>query len=167
VAETAGGGLSRVGAVRRDVAATSAGTTGDNATVNTDALGLLWTRNLDPCSGIAKSHAAIDITTATTTEIINESAGNKVYICSLNIVTTAASNITMVEDATDACADPDAAIIGGLTAAEGWNFAANGGLAIGSGGSSVFITAATDMNVCLLTSASTQVSGSVTYAYAP
>ena len=82
-------------------------------------------------------------------------------------MTNAANNITMVEDATDACADPDAAMIGGLTAAEGWNFAANSGIAVGAGGSAIFITASTDMNVCLLTSATTQVSGSVTYAYAP
>lgn len=43
-AETAGGGLARVGTVRRDTAASSADTTGDNATLNTDANGLVWVR---------------------------------------------------------------------------------------------------------------------------
>lgn len=42
VAETPGGGLQMAGAVRRDTAASSAGTTGDNATLNTDAVGKLW-----------------------------------------------------------------------------------------------------------------------------
>lgn len=42
-AETAGGKLSMSGSVRRDTAASSAGTTGDNATINTDATGRLWT----------------------------------------------------------------------------------------------------------------------------
>ncbi len=42
-AETAGGGLAMAGSVRRDTAASSAGTTGDNATLNTDATGRLWT----------------------------------------------------------------------------------------------------------------------------
>lgn len=41
-AETAGGTLLMAGTVRRDTAASSAGTTGDNATLNTDSLGRLW-----------------------------------------------------------------------------------------------------------------------------
>lgn len=43
-AETAGAQLNMSGSVRRDTAASSAGTTGDNATINTDATGRLWTR---------------------------------------------------------------------------------------------------------------------------
>jgi hypothetical protein len=42
-AETAAGNLLMIGAVRRDTLASSAGTSGDNATVNTNALGALWT----------------------------------------------------------------------------------------------------------------------------
>jgi hypothetical protein len=42
-AETAGGTLVMMGSVRRDTAAASAGTSGDNATINTDATGKLWT----------------------------------------------------------------------------------------------------------------------------
>lgn len=42
-AETAGAGLSRAGTVRRDAPASSAGTDGDNATLNTDANGRLYT----------------------------------------------------------------------------------------------------------------------------
>lgn len=41
-AETAGGTLLMAGSVRRDTAASSAGTSGNNATVNTDANGKLW-----------------------------------------------------------------------------------------------------------------------------
>lgn len=41
-AETVGGGLMMAGTVRRDTAASSAGTTGGNATLNTDSLGRLW-----------------------------------------------------------------------------------------------------------------------------
>jgi hypothetical protein len=41
-AETAGSQLSMAGTVRRDTAASSAGTTGDNATLNTDSVGALW-----------------------------------------------------------------------------------------------------------------------------
>lgn len=49
-AETAGGALAMVGTVRRDTAASSAGTTGDNATLNTDANGRLYA--IDAASGI-------------------------------------------------------------------------------------------------------------------
>ena len=41
-AETAAGNLVPLGAVRRDTAASSGGTTGDNVTVNTDATGHVW-----------------------------------------------------------------------------------------------------------------------------
>lgn len=41
-AETAGANLVMAGSVRRDTAASSAGTTGDNATFNTDSRGALW-----------------------------------------------------------------------------------------------------------------------------
>lgn len=44
-AETAGGKLAAVGTVRRDTPASSAGTSGDNATLNTDASGYLWTND--------------------------------------------------------------------------------------------------------------------------
>ena len=42
VAQTAGGALDMCGTVRRDTAASSADTSGDNATLNTDANGNLW-----------------------------------------------------------------------------------------------------------------------------
>lgn len=42
-AETAGANLVMAGAVRRDTAASSSGTSGDNSTINVDALGKLWT----------------------------------------------------------------------------------------------------------------------------
>ncbi len=41
-AQTAGGILLMAGSVRRDTAASSSGTAGDNSTLNTDALGKLW-----------------------------------------------------------------------------------------------------------------------------
>lgn len=104
--ETAGGNLVMVGGVRRDVAASSAGTSGDNATLNTDTLGLLWTRSLDPCDGVAKTYLPIDIVTATTTEITAALAGASThyYVCSVNLVTAGANNVALAlaESARDA-----------------------------------------------------------------
>jgi hypothetical protein len=167
--ETAGGGLARVGAVRRDVAASSAGTTGDNATMNTDALGLLWTRNLDPCTGVSKQYIPIDITTATTTELTASLAGASThyYVCSMHVVTAAANNVSLVDDDTDNCASVTSGLIGGLPAGEGWNLGANGGIALGGGNGSVMRTQGTNRVLCLVTSAATQLAGHIVVAAAP
>lgn len=53
--ETAAGNLMMAGSVRRDTLASSAGTTGDNATINTDANGAVWVRHND-----AIAHDAAD-----------------------------------------------------------------------------------------------------------
>lgn len=168
-AETAGGTGPMVLNVRRDTAASSAGTTGDNATFNTDALGLLWTRQLDPCSGVAKSYIPIDITTATTTELTPSVAGASTYyyVCAIHLVTTAANNVALVDDDTDGCGSVTAGLAGGLTADEGWNLAANGGLTLGNGAGSVMRAQTANSVLCLVTSASTQLSGQIVVAAAP
>ena len=155
--------------VRRDVAAASAGTSGDFATQNTDALGLTWARFLDPCSGVSKLYVAVDIVTATTTEIIDQDASNKIYICSIFLYTSAANNFAIVEDTTDACANPDAALAGGFaaSAADGFLMVANQGFTMGNGNGTVMRTSAVANNVCLITSTTAQLSGVVAYALAP
>lgn len=170
VAETAGGQLAMAGSVRRDVAASSAGASGDNATLNTDNIGNLWTRLIDPCSGIAKTFIPIDIVTAATTEITPSLAGASThyYICSLVLVTDAANDVAVVDDNTDNCVSPTAGIFGGFaTAAEGWNFGANGGLTLGNGANSVGRTTTSNAVICIITSAATQLSGMMTVVAAP
>ena len=167
--ETASGNLAMAGSVRRDVAASSAGTTGDNATINTDATGLLWTRTIDPCSSTGKTYLPINISTATTTEITPSLAGasNYYYVCSLVLVTASANNVAVVDDDSDGCGSVTAGMAGGTTAASGFNLAANGGLTFGNGMGSVFKTNGTNRVVCLVTSAATQLSGTMTVVSAP
>lgn len=168
-AETAGVTGPMILGVRRDTAASSAGATGDNATLNTDASGLLWTRFIDPCSGMAKTYIPIDITTAATTELTAALAGasNYYYICAINLITTAANNVSLVDDDTDNCISVTSGLAGGLTAAEGWNIAANGGIAMGNGNGSIMRTGGTNRVLCLVTSAATQLSGHLVVAAAP
>ena len=153
--------------VRRDAAAASAGTTGDNATFNSDALGLLWTRSLDPCSGVAKTYYVVDIATATTVEIANAVASQFFYICSVNLVAGAAQTVVIGEDDTDGCGSLSAGLNGGVTAAEGWSFAANGGIALGNGSSTVMKTSTANRYFCILTGQAQQVSGTIAYVSAP
>lgn len=168
-AETAGGGLAMAGSVRRDVAASSAGTTGDNATLNTNALGALWVSTIDPCSAVAKTHIPINISTATTTELTAALAGASThyYVCALDLVTAAANNVALVDDDTDGCVSVTSGLAGGTTAASGWNFAANGGMTKGNGNATVFKTGGTNRVLCLVTSAATQLSGSIQVVAAP
>ena len=93
----------------------------------------------DPCLGGTKVYAPIDIVTITTTNVTPTAAGasNHVYICAVNLVTAGANNVALVSDTTTACATPVAGLAGGTTAAEGWNFAANGGIAWGSGSGTI------------------------------
>lgn len=129
-----------------------------------------WVRSVpSPCqNATALVSYPVDIVTAATTEVINSTgAGTKAYFCSINLVTAGANNVTIVEDDTDACASPTAGIFGGVTAGEGWNFAANGGIALGNGDGTIAKTATAERYVCIITSAATQLSGSITYALGP
>lgn len=167
--ETAGGNLAMSGTVRRDTAASSAGTTGDNATLNTDATGLLWTRTIDPCSSAAKTFLPINISTAATTEITPSLAGasTNYYVCSLVLVTQAANNIALVDDDSDGCGSVTSGMAGGTTSGSGFNMAANSGMTFGNGMGSVFKTNGTNRVICLVTSATTQLSGAMTVVAAP
>lgn len=166
-AETAAGVGIYAMSVRRDTPASSAGTAGDNATLNTDANGYQWTRNADPCTALPKVYVPFSISSATTTQLVAASASNFNYICSINVVASAAENVALIEDDTAACASPTAGMAGGVTAATGWNLAANGGLAHGDGVATVFKSAASNRYSCLITSSTAQLSGTISYVQAP
>ncbi len=169
-----GNGASGTGAQRVTIASDSTGVVGLNAGTNLigkvdiQSAGTAIPLVTDPCDGNVKSYFPIDIVTATTTEVVNASASDKFYLCSINIgPINAANNVTLVEDDTDACASPTAGIFGGVTAAEGWNIAANGGLTLGNGGSMVAVSANVNRYICLITSAASQLSGGISYVLAP
>jgi hypothetical protein len=121
----------------------------------------------DPCLYTAKSFAVINIASATTTSIISASSSNKNYICGIILDASTADNVALVEDATAACASPDAGMSGGTTSGTGWNLAANQGFTLGSGLGTVAKTASTNVNTCLITSSSAQLSGTISYVQVP
>lgn len=141
---------------------TGAATSANQSTGNTTLAALQTDLEADPCASSAKTKALISLVASG--QIITGTSAKKTYICSLNLVTATAQNIALVEGTGTVCATGIAAMAGGTTAATGWNFAANGGLAIGNGRGTVFqADNANADNVCLLLSSTGQTSGVVMY----
>lgn len=105
----------------------------------------------------------INVSTATTTLMVTGVSGRQVRICSFHMVTAAANNVAWLEGTGATCGTGTAGMAGGTSAASGYNFAANGGIALGSGLGEVLTTATTGDSVCLITSAGTQLSGFIKY----
>lgn len=116
---------------------------------------------VDPCKMVGASSYVINLTT--NTQIITGTSSKQTYICAINIVVGAATNVALVEGTGSTCGTSTTGMAGGSTAATGWNFAANGGLTLGNGDSWVIKTATAADNVCILVSAANQVSGSIKY----
>lgn len=118
---------------------------------------------VDPCAGAAKTYSPVNIVTATTTRFAAPAASKKTYICSIVLVTAAANNVNIIEGTGGTCGTATAGVAGGTTAATGLNLAANGGLTLGNGASSVMATAGSNVDMCLITSAAVQLSGHISW----
>ena len=81
------------------------------------------------------------------------------------MVAAAATNVAVVEGTGSVCGTGTAGVsgFGGATAATGWNFAANGGISLGNGDSSVGAEANSGDNLCVFNSGSGQISGGISY----
>lgn len=125
------------------------------------------TATTDPCVGATKLYFPINVATNTTTVVQANSASNKYYLCSLFLFASAADNVAVVEDATGSCASPDAGVIGGTTTTAGIQLIANEGVMIQNGGGTVAKTASTNVNLCIITSTSAQLTGGASGVLAP
>jgi hypothetical protein len=120
-------------------------------------------QGLDPCKGLTKLYASISQTG--NTQLVAGTASKKIYVCSIHVVAAAATNVAVVEGTGSVCATGAAGVsgFGGATAATGWNFAANGGIALGNGDSSLGAEVTSGDNLCIFNSGSGQVSGGISY----
>lgn len=118
----------------------------------------------DPCEREATSFIVIDQTAGE--QLATGTASERIYICSLNLVTATAQNIALVSGTGTVCATSTGPMMGGTTAATGWNFGANGGIVLPAAGKKYSQTDTDADNVCLLQSGAGQVSGSMTYVSA-
>ena len=120
----------------------------------------------DACQTQTKHTAPINLTASG--QIITGTASKKTYICSINLISATAQNVALVEGTGSTCGTNTYGLAGGTTAATGWNLAANGGLTLGGGEAFVIggdaDTNGSAANVCLLSSSTGQISGTLTYA---
>ena len=131
-----------------------AGTDGTNAIVP----------YIDPCQRGAKTYTAINLASTTATKVISQVSSKSIYFCAINLISAGANNVVIITGTktTNECDTTTAAMMGGTTAATGWNFAANGGIVIGNGAAAVMV-GGTTKDICIIASASTQVSGTIAW----
>ena len=100
----------------------------------------------------------VTISTATTTAMVTGVSGKVTRVYHWDLIATAADNVTW-EQGTTASTPCDT----NMTALTGaYPLAANGGISVGNGEGNIFQLPA-GYTLCLLTSAATQLSGSVSY----
>ena len=111
----------------------------------------------DPCRDTVE--AVVIINQTANTQLITGATGTRVYICNLALVTASAQNVALVQGTGTICATDRTGLLGGASAATGFNLAANQSLVLGHGGFAVTQTTVNAANVCLLQSGSDQLSG--------
>jgi hypothetical protein len=117
------------------------------------------TAQIDPCEANAQTSTSISMTSATTTRIVAPTSAKKTYICGLTLMAGAADNVALVEGTGGTCGTGTAGVAGGTTAANGFNFAANGGIAWPAGKVAHAVTAGTNVDLCLITSSAGPLAG--------
>lgn len=100
--------------------------------------------------------AKIDVSTATTTQLVALSGSTKVYVTSLSIIAGGTGNIKFVYGTGSSCGT------GTTDLTANYNLTAQSGLALGAGLGPVLVVPASQA-LCVTTSAAVQMSGHVTY----
>jgi len=104
----------------------------------------------------ADTSAAINISTATTTQLVALSSGKKIYVTAWDVIAGGTGNITLEYGTGSTCGTGTTALTGA------YPLTAQAGLTKGNGLAPIFIVPASNA-LCALTSAAVQMSGSVSY----
>ena len=105
----------------------------------------------------ADSSAAINVSTATTTQLVALAASQKIYVTSYDVIAGGTGNITFEYGTGSTCGTGTTILTGA------YNLTAQAGIAKGNGVGPVLVVPAGNA-LCVLTSAAVQMSGSVAYA---
>ena len=117
-------------------------------------------------SGTMTCHSAASFATSASAIVAHAAGANRLFICGIVLVSSAAQSVSIVEGTGAACVTSPAAVLGSTDAANGIPVSANGGM------SSIapfpwLATRTAGNNLCLLLSGSGRVSGVITYRGAP
>lgn len=104
----------------------------------------------------ADSSAAINVSTATTTQIVALASSKKIYVSSFDVIAGGTGNITFVYGTGSNCGTGTTSLTGP------YNLTAQAGIAKGNGLGAVLVVPASNA-LCVTTSAAVQMSGSVSY----
>jgi hypothetical protein len=104
----------------------------------------------------ADKSAAINVATGTTTQLVALSSGLKIYVTSYDVIAAGTGNITFEYGTGSACGTGTTVLTGA------YNLTAQAGIAKGTGLGPVLVVPASNA-LCVLTTASVQMSGSVAY----
>jgi hypothetical protein len=105
----------------------------------------------------ADASAAINVSTATTTQLVALSSGKKIYVGALDVIAAGTGNVTFVYGTGTNCGTGTTSLTGA------YNLTAQAGIAKGNGLGAVLVVPASNA-LCVTTSAAVQMSGSVAYA---
>jgi hypothetical protein len=117
------------------------------------------------CGGLPPSAAnsqPVNSAAAQNLKIISNAAGKYTYVCAYELQSAGTNNVAVVYGTGTNCATGTTALIGGSTAAAGYNFTAQTGIVRGDGNGVLFKVPPPN-DVCIITSAAVQLSGSMTY----
>jgi hypothetical protein len=121
----------------------------------------------DPCTFLQKTNQPLTFTGAGTIVVISAIAAKRVFICSMVLMVSAATTLSISEGQGTTCAAPNqAGMIGvgtNVAASSGMAFPANGGLTLGNGTGTVTQTANINTNICLYNAGSATIAGNMTY----
>jgi hypothetical protein len=121
----------------------------------------------DPCAYSQKINIPISITGTTTVKLLALQTSQKIYVCSLSLIATAATIVNVFDGliSTTECNTAQEALIGAGAAAGsgGLSLAANGGLTLGSGSGTIALTNTAAHDLCISQSGSGGLAGNLTY----
>jgi hypothetical protein len=112
--------------------------------------------SVNPCGNNLPTSVAINIATATTTQLVAASGSTRVYVCGYEMVANGATNVTLEYGTGTTCGTGTTALTGAIP------LAAQTGEVAGFSGNIVTLTPGSQA-LCILTSAAVQLSGHLTY----
>lgn len=118
----------------------------------------------DPCVTSVKNYTSVNLTSTSALLVATGTTGKLVYVCSFTISNGPAANLGLIEGTGGTCAGgTTAGVVGGTTAATGFQFAANSGIGQGNGAGAIWATHNIGNSLCVIASTTGQISGALSY----